>query len=424
MASQSEHTFTNLVSMFNGLDRDQILEARSEHSDMLAEVVAYNVMTILGGDVLEDIVSGRSRIVWSTAAGKSSSDTLVKNYVLLQQLLRIYPDRIPSKFWCAAVLIHIDKQTGGRIYPGGGSNKMSLSIVDGSLVKMHIQHIRALTRASDNSREPKLLRLKDLIVVPSRAADGDSPSSSCGASSSPLSLASPASSPPTKRKASEMEMASESTSPGTAASSTSSASSSGAGRGTLVSCGAGVDMAPVPFGEAEPGHDDKSRTGHLGQRPGQVDLPALVAAAAAEGIPGVTAAGQSKVHTEPKEKTRAWCLDELPVVDDSRVVPANFDMKVHSAYLRLPSVCLPAEGVSLKGKSNYTLYDGAGRAVQVHLANRIFFITKTEGSVVWDRKLLGSPQVSWSAAGSIDEVWDMVVVKIGGWTPAASEASV
>jgi hypothetical protein len=287
---------------------------------------------------------------------------------------------------------------------------------------MHIQHIRALTRNSDNSREPKLLRLKELIVVPGRAANENSPSSKSVASSSPLSLESPASSPGTKRKASDMDMAIVSTSPGSAASSASSSSSSGAGCGTLV--GAGVDMAPNPFVEAEPGHDDKSRTEHLGQRPGTVDLAALVASAAADEIPGVTAAGQSKVHTEPKDKARAWCLDDLPVVDESRVVPANFDMKVHTAYLRLPSVCLPVEGASLKGKMNYTIYDETGRAVQVQLDNRVFFIKKSEGKVVWDRKLLGSPQVTWSAAGSMDEVWDVVVGKMGGWTPVASEASV
>jgi hypothetical protein len=100
-------------------------------------------------------------------------------------------------------------------------------------------------------------------------------------------------------------------------------------------------------------------------------------------------------------------------VDPNRVVPANFAVDTHQAYLALPAAALPSPDAKLVGKSNYTIRDRSGRVVQVHLANRVFFAKKITDGEAWDRSKDGSPQISWGS--DVSAAWDAMVSKIGGW---------
>ncbi len=106
---------------------------------------------------------------------------------------------------------------------------------------------------------------------------------------------------------------------------------------------------------------------------------------------------------------------EPVVVDPNRIVPTNFCASVHSAYLALPTVCVPEDGAKLRGKSNYTIRDKDGRVVQVHLSSKCFFIKKKSGGVVWNKED-GSPNMPWSLGGSVAACWEQLVAKLGGWS--------
>ena len=69
-----------------------------------------------------------------------------------------------------------------------------------------------------------------------------------------------------------------------------------------------------------------------------------------------------------------------------------------------------------------TLQDGNknnidSRVVEVHLREGAFYIKKGTGGVKWDAKTKGSPQITWSQkdAKCLEDVWKLVVLKIGGW---------
>ena len=147
----------------------------------------------------------------------------------------------------------------------------------------------------------------------------------------------------------------------------------------------------------------KSRRTEVHEPPSSVDTKALPLPE--EGA--ATAANQQRVASE---KSKAWSLMELQIVEDGRSVPSNFDSKVHEAYLRLPSILLPAADAKMTGKYNYTLVDANKSTIQVQLLNKVFYITK-DASVTWDKQH-GSPQVPWSAGGTIQNAWELTIAKL------------
>jgi len=69
-----------------------------------------------------------------------------------------------------------------------------------------------------------------------------------------------------------------------------------------------------------------------------------------------------------------------------------------------------------------TLQDGQrnhmeSRVVEIQLRERAFYIKKGAGGVKWDAKAKGSPMISWNQKGAtcLEDVWNIVVGKIGGW---------
>jgi hypothetical protein len=364
--------FSELVQTTNGLDASEIAEARTTHADLLAAVAAQNFLDNALVEKLESMRGGKTCVVWRTAEGMSSQETIVKNYDLLFWCLKVYPDKIPSKFWLAAVVLHIDRKL--NLYVGGEANKVGLSLKDGEVLKKHFQHIRALARHNCNSRDAQLQRLKDLVVLGSAGASGSSSSSCAGASgSSPSSCA-----------------------------------------GSLEDRSNGSVVAPVT-GESPA---KRSRTGHLGERPEPEGLDEAM-----EGVgevPAVSSHGQACMAAAAREKlpggAKAWSLEDQPLVDPSRVVPANFEEKYHPAFLRLPAACLPKPDARLVGKANFTIYDMESRAVQIQLNNKVFFIVKKSGGAKWVGKTDGSPQVPWSAGANIADSWRMLVEKLEGWS--------
>ena len=71
---------------------------------------------------------------------------------------------------------------------------------------------------------------------------------------------------------------------------------------------------------------------------------------------------------------------------------------------------------------NCTLQDGErnnihSRVVEVQLRERAFYIKKGARGVKWNAKTSGSPMVAWSQKGatSMEDVWKIVVDKVGGW---------
>jgi hypothetical protein len=112
------------------------------------------------GDELEALRLRRRPLV-ATAAGRSTAETIIGNEVLLETVLKVYPDKIPSKAWLAAICVHINKLVG--IYSGGIENVMSSAMQDGHLMKTHLQHVRMLARSSSESRGAALFRLKSVL---------------------------------------------------------------------------------------------------------------------------------------------------------------------------------------------------------------------------------------------------------------------
>eukprot|EP00969_Alexandrium_andersonii_P331944 14670411-Alexandrium_andersonii.AAC.1 len=68
----------------------------------------------------------------------------------------------------------------------------------------------------------------------------------------------------------------------------------------------------------------------------------------------------------------------LPVPDESRSVPANFDSSVREAFVRSPSQVLP-KGPSA-GKYSVAIHDDEGACIDIQMQNKLFYIKKKTGN--------------------------------------------
>ena len=123
-------SFPQLVEHVSSMDAEAIQLARVDFPDLMAEVTAHGFVKSIGVDSLADIKAGRRPMVHIVQGKLSTKDTLIANEPLLHAVVKVYPDRIPSKLWCAAVCLNVSKLTVPHVYPGGDANQLAMGVQD------------------------------------------------------------------------------------------------------------------------------------------------------------------------------------------------------------------------------------------------------------------------------------------------------
>ena len=111
---------------------------------------------------------------------------------------------------------------------------------------------------------------------------------------------------------------------------------------------------------------------------------------------------QAAVALKRQKVDKNLKLEDLPVVDDTRVLPENFDKACLEAYKRLPEACLPQKKGT--GKLNYTIRANMA-SFEVQLWNKAF-ILKMDVNGLPHQKENGSAQSSWLQFGGVQEAWE------------------
>ena len=106
---------------------------------------------------------------------------------------------------------------------------------------------------------------------------------------------------------------------------------------------------------------------------------------------------------EPTAKTAKTALLELPVVDELRVFPSNFDAVCRDAFLRVPDEALPQK--ECKGRLNYTVRYGVS-SFEVQLMTKAFVVKKNAFGEDVKRSETFSPVCSWIAMNGPDAAWE------------------
>jgi hypothetical protein len=114
--------FQLVVSMVQEMQPMEVIRSRPDHSDLYAEVAAFVYVMGIGVEMLLRVTS-----IVSHVSGRSTQESVLANEKLLAAALLIYPDRVPSKLWCAAMCMNIHKIV-GSIYKGGDANVISSSV--------------------------------------------------------------------------------------------------------------------------------------------------------------------------------------------------------------------------------------------------------------------------------------------------------
>ena len=443
-----------MVAIFDRLTPAEMITARGLHSDMSAEIAAWIYVQGLDTDRKYRITRGQEALIFEKKDDSIDQDTIKENFALLQVQCKVYHDKPPSKYWCAAVLMNIDTLLSKLAYPGGSAHKMKVTIEKGAVVKHNIQHARSLARNTLVSRCPYLQQLKEIFTWPTRspalalpppsptlALPPPSPTLALPPPSPTLALPPPCAGtlvlpPPSSNSEGTLALPPPPSSSSSSATSTpmSSGSSSADEQGATMTpparrpAQAAPSLAPAAFvgevSEAEQAAAESAdkakrrRTWHLLRRPAHTDLGEVVEITQPVATPPLQA--QAAAEHNEAAKTKAWSLDCLAIPDPERTVPENFDQKVHAAYMRLPEICIPRAGTKFRGRLSYSISDATKATIQVQLDNKAFWLVKKQGGTNWDRDSDGSASVAWSSSATIQEAWEIATAKLGGWEPKAS----
>ena len=131
-------------------------------------------------------------------------------------------------------------------------------------------------------------------------------------------------------------------------------------------------------------------------------------------MPIATPGAQHNIVEKKSKKASdaAGLLASFPIVDESRVLPENFDENCDVAYARIPEAALP-QG-PCRGTANYTIKDASLpkelNVVEIQLLSKSFYIKKMNGKK-WDRVADGSPLFSWMPDGPA-MAWEAVTGKV------------
>ena len=107
-------------------------------------------------------------------------------------------------------------------------------------------------------------------------------------------------------------------------------------------------------------------------------------------------------------------LEQFPIVNAARAMPASCDQACFPAWIRLPDQALPRIGAPMTGKHNYTLHSPTSNAVvEVQLLQKLFYLKKKGDGGRWTKED-GSPTVPWIGSGGVLQAWDVVTAK-SGW---------
>ena len=136
-------------------------------------------------------------------------------------------------------------------------------------------------------------------------------------------------------------------------------------------------------------------------------------------MPIATPGAQHNIVEKKSKKASdaAGLLASVPIVDESRVLPENFDENCDVAYARIPEAALP-QG-PCRGTANYTIKDASLpqelNVIEIQLLSKTFYIKKMKGKK-WDRVADGSPLFSWMPDGPA-MAWEAVTGKVS-WKSA------
>ena len=162
-----------------------------EHVISLAEAIIENMPK----NLVNMLLDGKLRpgpIVELQAGGQygvSASD-VVGHQVYLGPLVKAYPAAAPSSFLLADVLLAIDEKLDGKfiLRPEAGDKKL-WALQDASRLKRLIQHLRYLYRATPDSHDPGMKKLKSHLEMKSPTSSPTKSSSSAASDATTLVMA-------------------------------------------------------------------------------------------------------------------------------------------------------------------------------------------------------------------------------------------
>ncbi len=186
--------------------------------------------------------------------------------------------------------------------------------------------------------------------------------------------------------------------------------------------GAGVGFqADVPVTQPDTLLDDDVPATQLDKKPrvgaGGAAPPWVISErgldAALVGLIVPTPEGQQQVA----RRLTTYTLQDWPIIDNNRVLPANFDGEHHAVFIRLPEEALPRGDVPMKGRHNFTVTGANGAAVQIQLQNKLFRALALPGGgrfqVKHDDGTSTKPNVTFATHSTVQGAWQVMLEKLG-----------
>jgi hypothetical protein len=136
--------------------------------------------------------------------------------------------------------------------------------------------------------------------------------------------------------------------------------------------------------------------------------------AALVGLSAPTPDGQQQVA----KRLTTYTVQDWPIVDHDRVMPANFDGEHRAVFIRLPEAALPRGDVTMsRGRHNFTVTGANGAAVQVQLQNKLFRALAWPGGgrfqVKHEDGTSTKPNVTFATHSTVQGAWQVMLEKLG-----------
>ena len=98
---------------------------------------AKRLHKLLPDSVIDLINSGKFKghVIHMADAMVSNLDDIKNNAIFLQALFASWPDRVPSGYLCADVLLALDALLDGKLLPGDAKTKIQLAMDNGPKLK-------------------------------------------------------------------------------------------------------------------------------------------------------------------------------------------------------------------------------------------------------------------------------------------------
>ena len=146
--------------------------------------------------------------------------------------------------------------------------------------------------------------------------------------------------------------------------------------------------------------------------PWVISEPSLDAALVGLDVP--TPEGQQQVA----KRLTTYTLQDWPIIDHNRVLPANFDGEHRAVFIRLPEEALPrGDGPMSRGRHNFTVTGANGAAVQIQLQNKLFRALALPGGgrfqVKHEDGTSTKPNVTFATHSTVQGAWQVMLEKLG-----------